>query len=205
MRSELNASVTRPQPCPFRSGHGGPARRTALRGLAAAAAASLLAACGSSGGSAGAAHPAAASHRPVISARMLPGIGSVLVDRTGKTVYSPEQEAHGTIKCTGSCLSFWFPVTVAAGSVPRAPRGVHGVLATIHRPGGLTQLTYNGRPLYTFRLDQAPGQAHGNDFTDHFGGTSFTWHAVTTSGAPARTSQPQNPGGYPTQSGSPGY
>jgi hypothetical protein len=61
---------------------------------------------------------------------------------------------------TGSCLSFWFPVPVAAGATPRAPGGITGMLGIIHRPGGLTQLTYNGKPLYTFRLDQAPGQAH---------------------------------------------
>jgi hypothetical protein len=88
---------------------------------------------------------------------------------------------------------------------PRAPRGVAGALGTIHRPGGLTQLTFNGKPLYTFRLDLAPGQAHGNNFTDHFGGTSFTWHAVTTNGSPAGTGQPGNGGGYAYQNGSPGY
>ena len=83
--------------------------------------------------------------------------------------------------------------------------GVAGPLGTIHRPG-LTQLTYNGKPLYTFRLDLVPGQAHGNDFTDHFGGTAFTWHALTTSGAPAQTGgQQSNPGGYSYQSGTPGY
>ena len=83
--------------------------------------------------------------------------------------------------------------------------GVAGPLGTIHRPG-LTQLTYNGKPLYTFRLDLVPGQAHGNDFTDHFGGTAFTWHALTTSGAPAQTGGQQgNPGGYSYQSGTPGY
>ena len=59
------------------------------------------------------------------------------------------------------------------------------------------QLTYNGRPLYTFRLDDAPGQAHGHNFTDSFGGQTFTWHAATagttvSAGTPA-----------PTQSGSP--
>jgi len=83
--------------------------------------------------------------------------------------------------------------------------GVAGPLGTIHRPG-LTQLTYNGKPLYTFRLDLVPGQAHGNDFTDHFGGTAFTWHALTTSGAPAQTGgRLGNPGGYSYQSGTPGY
>jgi len=140
----------------------------------------------------------------VVSARKLPGVGTVLVNRSGKTIYSPQQEAHGKILCTGSCLSFWFPVSAGAGAL-QAPSGVTGALGTIHRPDGRTQLTYNGKPLYTFRLDLAPGQAHGNNFTDHFGGTSFTWHAITTSGSPAGAGQQGNGGGYANQSSPPGY
>ena len=187
------------------------ARRAVPSGLAAAVAAGLLAACGSAGAGAGGGSGAAGTHGTaarsgiVLSVRKLPGIGAVLADRSGKTLYSPQQEADGKIMCTGDCLSFWFPVRVAAGAGLRAPGGVSGALGTIHRPG-LTQLTYNGKPLYTFRLDQAPGQAHGNDFTDHFGGTAFTWHALTTSGAPAQTGgRLGNPGGYSYQSGTPGY
>jgi len=178
-----------------------------LPGIAVAAAAGLLAACGSTGTPAaggGTAHPPGASHSVVVSARKLPGVGTVLVNRSGKTIYSPQQEAHGKILCTGSCLAFWFPVPAGAGAV-KAPSGVTGALGTIRRPDGQTQLTYNGKPLYTFRLDQAPGQVHGNNFTDHFGSTSFTWRAITTSGSPAGTGQQGNGGGYTYQSSSPGY
>ena len=189
-----------------RKGIGWLAARTVLPGLAAVAAAGLLAACGSAGTHAagGKAHTPASPHSVVVSARKLPGVGTVLVNRSGKTLYSPQQEAHGKILCTGSCLSFWFPVPAGAGAL-QAPSGVTGALGTIHRPGGRTQLTYNGKPLYTFRLDLTPGQAHGNNFTDHFGGTSFTWHAITTSGSPAGTGQQGNGGGYTNQGGSPGY
>jgi predicted lipoprotein with Yx(FWY)xxD motif len=168
-------------------GRGPRAIRSLTAGMAVAAAGSLLAACGSTGaeGSASGSHQEAASHAVVVSARSLPGIGTVLVTSSGLTLYSPQQEADGTILCTASCLSFWFPVQVSAGTGLRAPASVTGKLGTIRRPGGMTQLTINGRPLYTFRLDQAPGQAHGNDYTDHFGGVSFTWHAITTSGTPA--------------------
>ena len=213
MASNLRAAVsgTRDRNS-IRTRIGGMARHAGPVGLAAVAAAGLIAACGSAGtdggsgaGGTGTAQGTAASHSTVVSVRKVPGIGAVLADRSGKTLYSPQQEANGKIACTGSCLSFWFPVRVAAGAGLRAPGGVSGALGTIHRPG-LTQLTYNGKPLYTFRLDQAPGQAHGNDFTDHFGGTAFTWHALTTSGAPAQTGGQQgNPGGYSYQSGTPGY
>jgi predicted lipoprotein with Yx(FWY)xxD motif len=218
MISELNASHKGRRPRGLaRTGWGRHGRRALVPGLAVAAAA-LIAACGgpggiygtgggsAAGGTTGQAHHAAASHGTVISARALPGVGTVLVNRSGKTLYSPQQEAHGTIMCTGDCLSFWFPVSVASGATPHAPTAVTGVLGTIHRPDdGLTQLTYNGKPLYTFRLDQAPGQAHGNNFTDHFGSASFTWHAITASGTPAGTAQPGNASGYSSQGSSRGY
>ena len=214
MIKELKASLRgRRSRGPSRTGWGGPGRRAIAAGLGAVAVAALVAACGGPGGiygtsggsAAGTAHQAPASHGEEISARTLPGVGTVLVNRSGKTLYSPQQEAHGAIMCTGGCLSFWFPVPATTGATMHAPAGVTGVLGTVHRPGGLTQLTYNGKPLYTFRLDQAPGQAHGNNFTDHFGAASFTWHAVTTSGAPTGTGQPGNASGSAYQGGSRGY
>jgi predicted lipoprotein with Yx(FWY)xxD motif len=137
-----------------------------------------------------------AAGKPVVIARNLAGIGTVLVDRSGKTIYSPGQEVHGTIRCTGSCLGFWFPVPVSPGTPLRAPQGVNGVLGIIRRKDdGITQLSFNGRPLYTFRLDQAPGQAHGNNFSDSFGGTSYTWQVVAASGSTSRATQSAKPGG----------
>src|SRR5215471_12326301 len=117
----------------IRSRMGGLARRAGPPGLAAVAATGLIVACGSAGtgggsgaGAAGTAPGTAAGHGTVISVRKLPGVGTVLVDRSGKTLYSPQQEANGKIVCTGGCLSFWFPVPVAAGSGLRAPSGVTG-------------------------------------------------------------------------------
>jgi predicted lipoprotein with Yx(FWY)xxD motif len=191
-----------------RARDGRAARHAIITGLATAAAATLFAACGgaATGSAASPGHQVAASHGMVVSTSSLPGIGTVLTDRSGKTVYSPDQESDGKIACTGSCLSFWFPVTVASGTALRGPAGIPGVLGTIHRPDdGLTQLTYNGKPLYTFRLDQAPGQAHGNNYTDRFGSVSFTWHAVTTGKAPAGPGRPGPSSSYSYPNGSSGY
>ena len=171
-------------------------RWSAGSGLAAVAAAGLLAACAGAGGTAspasgGNGHVPAAAGGAVVTARQVSGVGTVLADQAGKTIYSPEQEATRKILCTSSCLSFWFPVTVASAHVPRHAGGIGGVLGTIRRPDdGKIQLTYNGKPLYTFRLDRSPGQDHGNNFRDSFGGTSFTWQAVTTTGGAARSSGP---------------
>jgi predicted lipoprotein with Yx(FWY)xxD motif len=168
-------------------------RAAALTGLAAAAA--LVAACGSSAGntaSSGASRSGgtAATANAVVAARHLSGIGTALVNSSGMTIYTPKSPAEGSgnIKCTGSCLSFWFPVT--ASSPDPAASGLPGKLGTIHLPDGETQLTYDGRPLYTFRLDTSPGQAHGNNYTDSFNGTTFHWQVVTTSGKPAGAASP---------------
>lgn len=180
----------------------------AISGLAAAAL--LVAACGSSGGTAqssgggtgsagnGGSQGAAGG---TVSTRNLSGIGTALVTSSGMTVYTPKTpaESKGNLKCTGSCLSFWFPVTASSGHLTTS--GLPGKIGTIHRSDdGETQLTYNGKPLYTFRLDTAAGQAHGNDFSDHFGSTSFTWEVVvshgTAGGAASPTASPSYGNGY---------
>jgi predicted lipoprotein with Yx(FWY)xxD motif len=173
-------------------------------GLAAVTAAGLLAGCSSGNSASAPAGTQQAGAAVAISTRQLSGVGTVLTDHSGRTLYTPQQEASGVIKCTAGCLSFWFPVTVGNGVTPRAASTLTGTLSSIQRPDGGRQLTYNGQPLYTFKLDDAAGQAHGDNFTDNFGGQSFTWHAATV-GASA-PSQPASPSGAnPYQGGPAGY
>ena len=61
---------------------------------------------------------------------------------------------------------------------PAAGPGVTGRLATITRPGGTVQATYDGHPLYTYIADTAPGQANGNNLNLNGG----LWHEVPVSG-----------------------
>ena len=78
------------------------------------------------------------------------------------------------------------------GPVSAGP-GVTGKLATIKRPDGSVQATYNGHPLYTYKGDSAPGQAKGNGLNLSGG----VWHEVTASGAAAPApSQSTSSGGY---------
>jgi predicted lipoprotein with Yx(FWY)xxD motif len=172
-------------------------RSTALSGLATAAL--LVAACGSPGGSTagsgGGGNAAAATG--AVSTHQLSGIGTGLVNSSGMTIYTPKTpaESTGNIKCTGSCLSFWFPVTGSPADLGSS--GLPGKIGTIHRlDDGKTQLTYNGKPLYTFRLDTAAGQAHGNNFTDNFSGTSFTWQVVVSHGTAGGAASPTSSPGY---------
>jgi predicted lipoprotein with Yx(FWY)xxD motif len=199
------AGTHRPAAPGFHSSQPGPGPRSVLRAgtaVAGLAAATLLAAaCGSTASSSGNSGSAAAA-KGAVSTRQLSGIGTALVTSSGLTMYTPKTpaEASGKIKCTGSCLSFWFPVT--AGSAHLASGGLPGQLGTIHRADdGKTQLTYNGKPLYTFRLDTAAGQAHGSNFTDMFSGTSFTWEVVTASGQAGGAGSPAPSPSYSYGSG----
>jgi predicted lipoprotein with Yx(FWY)xxD motif len=128
---------------------------------------------------------------PTIATRSISGIGTVLVDATGSTLYYLKTETGGTIKCTGSCADNWPPLLLLAGATSAtAGSGVDGSkLGTIDRPDGSTQVTYSGMPLYTFVGDQGPGQATGQGAANFF--------AVTTGGgsAPSPTS-PAGHGGY---------
>lgn len=117
----------------------------------------------------------------VVGTRTATGVGTVLTDSAGKTLYFTDQEAGGKVLCTADCVRIWIPLTVTSESVSG---GVPGKLATVKRPdNGKLQVTYDGKPLYTFQQDSGPGDAKGNSVKDSFGGTEFSWHAATTGGS----------------------
>jgi predicted lipoprotein with Yx(FWY)xxD motif len=113
---------------------------------------------------------------------------AVVTNSSGKTLYWFAPDTSTTSKCTGSCATYWPPVTgpVTAGS------GVTGTLGTITRPDGTTQATYDGHPLYTYVGDTAPGQAKGNGLNLSGG----LWYEMTVSGAkPAAAGSTSTGGG----------
>jgi predicted lipoprotein with Yx(FWY)xxD motif len=122
-------------------------------------------------------------------------IGKILTDSKGMTLYFADQEADGKIRCVDTCLSMWAPVMMDS-----APSGVADGLAVMDRQSSGKQLTFQGKPLYTFRLDTAAGDTRGDRAEDDFSGTHFVWHAAVIGG------QPQDGGSSPTSdSGGYGY
>jgi predicted lipoprotein with Yx(FWY)xxD motif len=177
--------------------------RAQLKFLLPAVAASLtLAACGSSGS--GSASQAAATQTStaasgagtalVVKSAQNAALGStVLVDAAGRTLYSLSGEQSGKLICTSSaCTAVWHPLTATTAT----PAGSVGSLATVRRPDGSEQVTYNGMPLYTFTGDTAAGQAKGQGLKD-----VGTWAAVTVAAgtgaatAPATTQTTTSSGG----------
>jgi predicted lipoprotein with Yx(FWY)xxD motif len=134
----------------------------------------LLAACGNSGGSSG-----NGGTNQWVGTSAVGGIGTVLVDPAGKTLYFTDQDKTGHFACTGQCLGIWLPDLVPGATLPGGTMSGISVLA---RPDGQWQLAYQGKPLYEFRLDAMAGQVNGNGQRDKFGDMAFTWHAAVVAG-----------------------
>ena len=151
--------------------------QTGLPGAGRAVAGISLAALtvlGVSVAQAGSPAPAPASGgRAVLKTASIGGV-TVLTNAQGLTLYwfAPDPPARSA--CYGVCAGYWPPVT----GTPSAGPGVTGRLGTIKRADGTTQVTYDGRPLYTYVGDTAPGQAFGNNLNLNGG----LWHEVTVSG-----------------------
>jgi predicted lipoprotein with Yx(FWY)xxD motif len=168
--------------------------------LAAAGIGALVAAGCSSSNPSPASMPASAGGHAstTVAVQNVSGVGRVLVDGAGHTLYESEQEKSGMVLCSSSaCTAIWSPLTVSAGQKPSGPSSVSGKLATVSRSDGKAQVTLNGAPLYTFSFDNTAGEAKGNGQSDSFDGTSFTWHAATPTGvAAAKSTAPNSGGGY---------
>ena len=104
------------------------------------------------------------------------GVGKVLVDSEGMTLYyfQKDQKGSGKSKCEGACAEAWPPLTTEGE--PEAMSGVKSaMLGTIERSDGTTQVTYAGWPLYTFVEDKKPGEDNGTD-SKAFGASWYPLH-----------------------------
>ncbi len=114
--------------------------------------------------------------------------GPILVDAKGLALYTATGDTATKSACTGDCLKLWPPLLLPAGQTqPVAGPGVTG-LGTLTRAEG-TQVTYNGKPLYTWVNDK-PGEVTGQGVVD----TAGTWHVATVaSGASGTSPAPATP------------
>jgi predicted lipoprotein with Yx(FWY)xxD motif len=133
---------------------------------------------------------ASGSSKVVAKAAQSESLGATVLTRAnGHTLYSLSVETHGRFVCTGGCLGTWKPLVVRPGVKPKGPVK----LGTIRRPDGKTQVTFKGRPLYSFDGDVKPGETNGEGFKD-----VGTWHTAKVAGSstsPAPAPEPETP--YP--------
>ncbi len=117
------------------------------------------------------------------------GLGRILVDSAGRTLYLFKADSGTSSACTGACATAWPPL-LATGA-PTAGTGLTASkLGTITRSGGSRQVTYNGHPLYLFVKDHKPGDVTGEGVTA-FGAA---WFAVSPAGNQI-SSKPSGHGG----------
>jgi predicted lipoprotein with Yx(FWY)xxD motif len=149
---------------------------------AAAVAVLALAACGGGGsGGSNSSEVPPSSNDTTLSVEQIGDAGRVLVDSAGKALYAADEERDNGVLCTGTCLSFWEPLTIDAGA-PTAG-SVPGTLGVSERPDGSRQVTHDGKRLYSFTQDE-PGEVTGDGLADAFDGQRFTWHVVRVGGSP---------------------
>lgn len=140
-----------------------------------------------------ASHPAGAGVKVAVASS---GLGRILVDGRGRTLYLFARDKHGRSTCTGNCVSAWPPL-IASGK-PLARAGARAsLLGTTKRADGRLQVTYNHHPLYTFVKDTRKGQTSGEE-VEAFGAE---WYAISPAGTrvekhDAEMSGEGVPGGY---------
>jgi predicted lipoprotein with Yx(FWY)xxD motif len=107
------------------------------------------------------------------------GLGKILVDASGFTLYEFTRDARNKDTCVkvSGCSTVW-PALSTHGN-PTAGSGIRAsLLSTIKLPGGARQVTYAGHPLYRYAEATERGET-AYVGVSHFGGK---WEAVNAAG-----------------------
>jgi predicted lipoprotein with Yx(FWY)xxD motif len=100
---------------------------------------------------------------------------NIVTNAKGHAVYTLSGDTTSHPKCTkaNGCFGFWPPVTVSSAKSLSKASGISGKLGTFKR-NGLTQVTVNGHPIYTFSPDKKKNAATGEGIH----GFNGVWHVV---------------------------
>lgn len=124
-----------------------------------------------------------------ISTRKIPGLGQVLVNGKGFTLYVFKPDNQKKVTCTSAeCTAMWPPVVLKNGNKPAATGAVKtSMLGSDPDPAasGERVATYNNWPLYTYKADTRPGQARGQTINLNGG----LWYVISPSGKVIKTKQ----------------
>ena len=107
-------------------------------------------------------------------------LGKVVVNNKGMSIYvfDLDKVGSGASACTGQCSLTWPPVT--STTAKPVVSGIKGVIGTITLKSGRKQVTVNGRPIYTFRLDRAVADTMGQ-------GSQGIWYVLSPTGTEMKT------------------
>lgn len=106
------------------------------------------------------------------------GLGTILVNNKGFTLYMFKPDKQKRVTCKGPCAAIWPPLKIKAGQKPTAGGlARQRLLGTVKNPSGGLVVTYNHWPLYTYVTDTKPGQASGQG-VNNFG----LWYVLSPRG-----------------------
>jgi predicted lipoprotein with Yx(FWY)xxD motif len=129
------------------------------------------------------------------SSAKVSGVGSVLVDGSGRTVYILTADGKTNVPCddASGCTGMWPDLPLPDGSSgAKAGTGVKAsLLGTKKLSDGETYPTYHGWLVYEYSGDSGPGQSNGQGIKS-FGGT---WYVLNSSGNPVTTMSGGSSGG----------
>jgi predicted lipoprotein with Yx(FWY)xxD motif len=117
------------------------------------------------------------------------GLGNILVNSRGRTLYLFQKDAGTQSACTGACAVNWPPLR-ANSKVTLGNGAKASLVGTTTRSDGTSQVTYNGHPLYLFVGDHKAGDTNGEGVSAFGGG----WFALSSSGSQV-TAPASNSGG----------
>jgi len=146
----------------------------------------VVAGCGSGSSSNASTSGGSAMKRPAqavtVKTANASGLGTILVDGQGRTIYLFQRDTGPTSTCSGACIDAWPAVTTHG--TPSAAGGVAaGKLAVTKRSDGTMQVTYAGHPLYYYEGDAAAAETNGQGL-NAFGAP---WYVIGTNGSAITT------------------
>ena len=122
----------------------------------------------------------AASKSVVVSTRSVPGLGKILVNSSGKTLYMFVPDKDKKVTCVSTCAKIWPPLKLAGGAKATAAGGAkQALLGSDSDPAGGRVVTYNHWPLYLYLGDSKAGVAYGQALNLNGG----LWYVLSPSGA----------------------
>lgn len=104
--------------------------------------------------------------------------GPVLVDQAGLALYYNIADKPKHWACKAACLKIWPPLVLTSGQMAAVHAKSLTGLGTVRGPSGL-QVTWHGRPLYTFVRD-SKGKVTGQ-------GIAKVWYVAQLTKAAATT------------------
>ena len=115
-----------------------------------------------------------------ISTRNITGLGTILVDGKGRTLYMFAPDKRKSVTCHAVCAKIWPPVFVPAGAkLVAAGSAKQALLGSDKDSTGGRVATYNKWPLYLYLGDRKPGTASGQALNLNGG----LWYVLSSTGA----------------------